>query len=106
MEVLDVTLPNQSQRAADGKWRKVMCWFAQRASEAWDWFDKRQIFERFVALAILFGTVKITAWAMNYAEMHTEKTGIEAAAIIAAVLAPYMALQGAAIAFMFRARMG
>jgi hypothetical protein len=83
-----------------------MCWLAVRASETWEWIDKRQIFERFVALAILYGTIEIVAWSMTYAETHVEKSGVEAAAIIAAVATPYMALQAAAIAFMFRARMG
>lgn len=77
-----------------------------RASEGWDWIDKRQIFERFVALCILYGTIEIVSWAMTYAEQHAEKSGIEAAAIIAAVAAPYMALQAAAIGFMFKARIG
>lgn len=75
-----------------------------RASDTWEWIDRRQIVERFVALAILYGTIEIVSWAMRYAETHAEKSGVEAAAIIAAVSAPYMALQAAAIAFMFRAR--
>lgn len=81
-----------------------LCRVARYASMGWDWFDKRQILERFVSLAILFGTVKVTSWAMDFASTHSEKTGFEAATIIAAVAAPYMALQGAAIAFMFKAR--
>ena len=72
----------------------------------WDWIDKRQVFERFIAVAILYGTIRVTGWAMDYAEMHGEKTGGDAAFIIAAVCAPYMTLQAAAIAFMFKARMG
>ena len=71
----------------------------------WDWIDKRQLLERFVALAILYGTVKVTGWAMHFAE-NGNRPGLEVAAIIAAVGAPYMAMQAAAIAFMFRARMG
>lgn len=99
----------EQRRRTDAKvtgWRRILCWAAIRASETWDWIDKRQVFERLVCLAILYGTVIISRWAMNYAETHQEKTGVEAAAIIAAVAAPYMALQAAAIAFMFRARMG
>lgn len=91
----------EQRRFDDRGW---LCRVAHYASLGWDWVDKRQIFERFVSLAILFGTVKVTGWAMEYAETHAEKTGIEAAAIIAAVCAPYMALQAAAIAFMFKAR--
>ncbi len=90
------------QRRVDD--RGLLCRTARICSLGWDWIDKRQIVERFVSLAVLFGTVKITAWAMFYAETHGEKSGVEAAAIIASVGAPYMALQAAAIAFMFRAR--
>lgn len=72
----------------------------------WKWIDERDIDKHIVSIAILLGTIKITAWAMSFAETHTEKTGLEAAAIIAAVLAPYMALQSAAVAFYFRARQG
>lgn len=70
----------------------------------WEWVDKRDVDKHVISIAILLGTIKITAWAMTFAETHTEKTGIEAAAIIAAVLAPYMALQSAAVAFYFKAR--
>lgn len=89
------------RRPEDRRW---LCRVAGVTSLAWDWFDKRQVLERFVSLSILYGTVRVTEWGMLFAETHGEKTGTEAAAIIAAVLAPYMALQGAAIAFMFRAR--
>lgn len=84
--------------------RGALCRIARVASLGWDWIDKRQIFERFIAVAILYGTVKVTGWAMGYAEGHTEKNGTDAAAIIGAVVLPYMALQAAAIGFMFRAR--
>lgn len=95
----------EQRRSEDLKgWRAVTCWFARRASETWDWIDDRDIDKHAVSLAILFGTVKVTAWAMRFAETHGEKTGIEAAAIIGAVVAPYMALQAAALAFYFRAR--
>ncbi len=73
-------------------------------SLSWDFIDKRQLDKHAVSLAILYGTIKVTSWAMEYAWTHGEKTGLEAAAIIAAVLAPYMTLQGAAISFYFKAR--
>lgn len=90
------------QRRAEDK--RLPCRIAGVCSLAWDWFDKRLVLERFVCLCILYGTIRVTEWGMLFAEVHGEQTGTEAAAIIAAVLAPYMALQGAAIAFMFRAR--
>lgn len=93
------------RRASDVEgFARITCWCAARASETWDWIDKRQIVERIVAFAILYGTIKITGWAMMYAETHGEKAGSDAAVIIAAVVAPYMALQAAAVAFMLKAR--
>lgn len=70
----------------------------------WDWIDKRDIDKHAVSLAILYGTVKVTSWAMSYASAFTTKSGLEVAAVIAAVSGPYMALQAAAIAFYFKAR--
>jgi hypothetical protein len=69
----------------------------------WNWVDRRDIDKHLVSLAILFGTAILTRWAMHYAEIGN-RPGMEVAAIIAAVTAPYMALQAAAISFYFTAR--
>lgn len=69
----------------------------------WDWVDDRDVDKHTISVAILSGTVFTTHWAMKYAE-HADRPGLEVAAIIAAVLAPYSALQAAAISFYFRAR--
>jgi hypothetical protein len=71
----------------------------------WDWIDDRDIDKHAVSLVILYGTWAITRWAMNFAETGN-RPGLEVAAIIGAVVAPYMALQGAAIKFYFAARDG
>ena len=81
----------------------ALCTIALRASQFWDWIDKRAIDKHVVALAVLVGTIKITDWAMTYASAST-RPGLEVAAIIAAVVGPYMALQAAAIAFYFKSR--
>lgn len=78
-----------------------MCILAIRATQAWDWVDRRQIDAYVVSIAILYGTVKVTEWAMNYAAAHA---GEQVALTIAAVTAPYMALQAAALKFYFDAR--
>jgi hypothetical protein len=70
----------------------------------WDFIDKRDIDKHTVSVCIMYGTIKITEWAMVFAHAHSEKTGIEIAAIIAAVTAPYMALQAVAIKFYFDSR--
>lgn len=90
----------ERRRAED---KGALCWLAQRASQAWDWIDARDIDKHAVSLAILWGTVKVTSWAMRFAE-HGDRPGLEVAAIIGAVSAPYMALQAAALAFYFKAR--
>lgn len=91
----------EQRRAED---RGVLCWIAMRFSQGWDWIDKRDIDKHAVSLAILYGTIVVTRWAMTYAE-HGDRPGLEVAAIIGAVVAPYMALQAAAIAWYFKARM-
>jgi hypothetical protein len=70
----------------------------------WDWIDSRDVDKHIVSLCILYGTVKVTEWAMAFAALHADKAGIEIAAIIAAVTGPYMALQAAAIKFYFDSR--
>lgn len=70
----------------------------------WDWVDRRQIDKHALSVGIFYGTVKLTEWAMLYAAAHPDKPGIDIAAIIAAITAPYMALQAAAIKFYFDAR--
>lgn len=76
----------------------------RRLTQAWDWIDKRDIDKHLVTMAILWGTVKLTEWAMVFASHNADKPGIEIAAIIASVTAPYMALQAAAIKFYFESR--
>lgn len=91
------------KRAADKGWT---CVLAERASQLWEWVDKRQIDRHLVSLAILYGTIKVLEWAMGFAAENDggKMSGIEMAAVIGSVTAPYMALQAAAIKFYFDAR--
>lgn len=70
----------------------------------WDFIDKRDIDKHTISVCIMYGTIKVTEWAMLFASMHPDKPGLEIAAIIAAVTTPYMALQAAAIKFYFDSR--
>lgn len=70
----------------------------------WDWIDKRDIDKHVLSIVILYGTKILTSWAMAFATANSGKSGIEIAAIIAAVTGPYMVLQAAAIKFYFEAR--
>lgn len=91
----------QRLRASDGGF---WCRLALRATDLWDWVDARQVDKHIASAIILLGTIQVTQWAMTYATAHTDKSGIEIAAIIAAVLVPYNALQAAALSFYFSAR--
>ena len=73
------------------------------ATRLWDWIDARQVDRHIVCLIVLFGTWRITIWAMHFAEAGA-RPGLEVAAILAAVFAPYMLLQTAVVAFYFKAR--
>ena len=95
----DISLAPRN-RETDKGW---LCIAALRLSEFWDFVDKRDLDKHALSLAVLVGTMQITRWAMTYAELST-RPGLEVAAILAAVGAPYMALQTAAIAFYFKAR--
>ncbi len=89
------------RRAGDKGW---LCWLAARCSDAWDWIDKRQIDAYAISLAILYGTVIITGWAMDFVDAHPEVDGMKAAAVIVAIMGPWSALQAVAIKFLFEAR--
>lgn len=71
----------------------------------WDWVDSRGVDKHLVSICILFGTVRVTEWAMAYANSHASaENALGIAAIIGAVGTPYMALQAAAIKFYFDSR--
>lgn len=87
--------------------------FGQRRSDKWyapfvgfwDFIDQRGIDKHAVSIVIMMGTIRISEWAMSYAASHADMANsVGIAAIIAAVTAPYMALQAAAIKFYFEAR--
>ena len=77
-----------------------MTWF----TTLWDWADKRDLDKHAVSVVVLYGTKVLTSWAMVFASSHPDKPGLEIAAIIGAVTAPYMVLQAAAIKFYFESR--
>lgn len=83
----------------------LLCRVALRAGQFWDFIDRRQIDAHLVNAITLYGTIKITSWAMSFAE-HGDRPGIEVAAILAAVSAPWALLQSAMVKFVFDARKG
>lgn len=90
------------RRAED---RGVLGCLAKRFSQCWDWVDRRQIDAHVVSFVVLWISIKITFWAMSYAQ-EGNRPGLEVAAIIAAIVGPWAALQGAVIKFVFATRQG
>jgi hypothetical protein len=82
--------------------RKTDGWFGW-LTRLWDWIDQREIDKHLVSVMVLYGTMIVTQWAMGFAEAQSGmgRSGVEIAAIIAAVLGPYSILQAAAIKFYF-----
>ena len=74
--------------------------------EFWAWVDERQIDVHVLSAAILYGTYRLTTWAIDFAVVNSalKTSGADIALIIAAVTAPYAAVQAAAIGFVFSAR--
>lgn len=97
---MDSKVKRHRRRSDDG----VLCWIAARAGQFWDFIDKRQIDAYCLSLVILYYTIDIIRWAKAFASATSPS--LEGAAVIAAVAAPYMALQAAAIKFLFDARKG
>ncbi|HYF28575.1 MAG TPA: hypothetical protein VD931_22740 [Baekduia sp.] len=93
----------ERRRRTDRGWT---CWLAMRAGELWDFVDKRDIDKHVVSMAVFAGTVTVMRWAMAFATeaLAAGTETFEAAAVIAAVLAPYMAMQAAALKWYFETR--
>ena len=81
-----------------------LCRLAFYGKSTWDFVDKRQIDAYAVSLLILWGTVRVTDWAMGFVDAHPEVDGLKSAAVIAAVMTPLSAMQAAALKFLFEAR--
>lgn len=87
--------PIENRRRTDGTFGML--------TRVWDWIDSRDIDKHVVSIAVMIGTYNVTHWAMWFASNST-RPGIEVAAIIGAVLAPYSVLQAAALKWYFEAR--
>ena len=68
-----------------------------------DFIDQRAVIRRLLLLWLVWMTTTTLLWTLEFAWVST-RNGTEVAAIIAAVLAPYMALQAGALAWYFKAR--
>lgn len=90
-----------TERAGDhGFW----CVVARRFGDFWDFIDKRQIDVHCMSWATFAGTAWIINWATHFVVNHPDKSGLEVAAIIGAVMLPWTPLQAAVINWYFKAR--
>lgn len=98
------TVPLSEQprrRATDGG---ILCWIALRLADLWDFIDKRDIDKHAISAVVLWYSFRITEWAMHFIAAHPDKSVVESAAVIAAVMGPWSAVQAGAIAWVFKAR--
>ena len=81
--------------------RDCTCWLARRASEFWDFIDKRDIDKH--AFAWLVGVCGwgMTKWAMDFADAHPAMSGSDMALVLGAVGAPYALFAGAVVKWYF-----
>ena len=91
----------QRERATD---RGPIARFMLQLSLFWDWVDERDIDKQLVSIAVLIGTYRITTWLFQFVEHHMDKSGVELAAVVAAITVPWCTLQAAVVAFYFKAR--
>lgn len=68
----------------------------------WTWVDTRYISRRVVLGITIWITIHSYMWAAHFASTCMDKSGMEIAAIIAAVLTPISTLQG----FIFKSYVG
>lgn len=81
--------PLHNRRARD---RGLLCLVALRFSQLWDFVDNRNIDKHIVAFLVVIQTYRITGWAFEFARQVESQPGLEIAAIITAILAPWTAL--------------
>ena len=92
-----------TRRAED---RGFWCIVARRATETWDFIDARDIEKYAIAIAVLYATYLTLDWSFTFAERHMDKSGIELAAVIAAIVGPWSAVTAGVIKWLFDARTG
>lgn len=94
---------SQRRRADDEGW---LCEVALRGSQFFDWVDKRQIDAWSVLVFSLWMTYEVLEWGMDFANGHPEMDGLKMAAIVGAIVAPWVTMQAALVKFYFDARSG
>jgi hypothetical protein len=84
----------------------VWCTLAIRFGQFWDFIDNRDIDKHAMTWATFSVTCYMIYWCMEYVWVHPEKSGLDIAAVIAAIMLPWTPLQGAVIKWYFASRDG
>lgn len=90
-----------ARRVEDGGW---LCIVALRASQFFDWVDKRQVDAWMVLVFSLVMTYIVLDWAMEFADAHPDLDALKMAAVVGAVVGPWVTMQAALVKFVFDAR--
>lgn len=86
------------ERATDhGFW----CVVARRASDVWDFLEKRDIFEHALTIWTVYMVERYTVWCMHFAETHADMDGLKMGAILGAVGLALMAFATPVAKFWF-----
>ena len=76
---------------------------ARLASLFWDFVDERDIDKHFMAWSVFGVSVHLMVWSAHFA-ITSQRPGLDIAAILGAVWAPWNIVQAAVVAWYFRAR--
>jgi hypothetical protein len=83
----------------------------RRKSPFWEWFDRRDVDKHIVVLLVMVATYRITQWGMDSyrdwiaaAATGHMVSGVEAAALVAAVMAPWAYIVQGVVAWYFKTR--
>lgn len=96
-----VSMQQRVRRADDRGW---WCWVAARAGDTWDFIDKRDIDKHIMSWATFWMTYYIVDWTLEFVFLHPDKSGLEVAAIVGAIMVPWSTMQGAVIKWYFASR--
>ena len=69
----------------------------------WDWIDQRDVDKHLMAWAIMYLTIKMSLWTVDFVGATT-RAGTDVAAIIAAIWLPWSGVQAVVIKWYFDAR--
>ena len=98
---------SEQRRSDDGGW---LCKIALRGSQFFDFIDKRQIDAWCVLIFSLWMTYLVMDWATdfanNFSSLHPDADVLKIAAVIGAIVGPWVTMQAALMKFYFDARKG